>query len=65
MKLLGFEFVLLWVLEKNYGARKFYEKYGFIFQGESRKDWIGGKELREVMYEYQIIKLEKWREEYE
>lgn len=54
LKLLGFEFVLLWVLEKNYGARKFYEKYGFIFQGESRKESIGGKELREVMYEYQI-----------
>lgn len=47
---LGFEYVLLWVLEDNMQARKFYEKYGFIFSKEYRNDNIGGKELREVMY---------------
>lgn len=54
LKSFGFEHVLLWVLEDNNIARKFYEKYGFIFSGEYRNDNIGGKELREVMYEYHI-----------
>lgn len=51
---LGFGHILLWVLEENMRARKFYERYGFIFQGECRSDNIGGKKLREVMYEYHV-----------
>ena len=54
LKFLGFQYILLWVLEDNHRARNFYEKYGFIFSGEYKNDNIGGKELREVMYVYQI-----------
>lgn len=54
LKYRGFQYILLWVLEDNHRARKFYEKYGFIFNGEYKNDNIGGKELREVMYVYQI-----------
>lgn len=52
LKKFGFENVLLWVLEDNFTARKFYEKYGFVFSGEYINDVIGGKEVREVMYVY-------------
>ena len=47
---LGFQKILLWVLEDNHRARKFYEKNGFICSEEYLNDNIGGKELREVMY---------------
>lgn len=46
----GFDRVLLWVLEENAGARKFYEKCGFVCSGEFMYDSIGGKDLREVLY---------------
>lgn len=49
---MGFENILLWVLEENIRARKFYEKYGFNYSGICMKNIIGGKELTEVMYEY-------------
>lgn len=52
LRTLGFERILLWVLEENDRAGKFYERYGFQMSGEHRTDKIGGKELREVMYEY-------------
>ncbi|MDE5933665.1 MAG: GNAT family N-acetyltransferase [Lachnospiraceae bacterium] len=47
---LGFHHILLWVLEENHRARKFYEKNGFVQSKEYRDDTIGGKEVREVMY---------------
>lgn len=46
----GFNKVLLWVLEDNTGARKFYEKNGFIYSGEFMDANIGGKNVRELMY---------------
>lgn len=46
----GFNKVLLWVLEDNHRARKFYEKYGFIYSGVSMDAIIGGKDVREVLY---------------
>ena len=49
---LGFDRILLWVLEENIRARKFYEKNGFACSEEYLNDNIGGKELREVMYLY-------------
>jgi len=52
LKKMGFESVLLWVLEDNATARRFYEKYGFVFSGEYMNDVIGGKKLREMMYIY-------------
>ena len=46
----GFERVILWVLEENSRARRFYERNGFVCTGEYREDSIGGKTLREVLY---------------
>ena len=50
----GFQKVLLWVLEENARARRFYDKCGFSPVGEVMADCIGGKELREVMYAREI-----------
>lgn len=47
---LGFHHALLWVLEENLRARRFYEKNGFIQSKEYRDDMIGGKKVREVIY---------------
>ena len=50
LNLSGFEKVLLWVLEENTNARRFYEHLGFKNSGEVLNDNIGGKDLREIMY---------------
>ena len=47
---MGYNSIILWVLEENFRARRFYEKNGFIFSGEYMQNIIGGKEVREVMY---------------
>ena len=52
LKNLGFDRILLWVLEENSRARSFYERNGFTCSGEYMNDTIGGKELKEVMYTY-------------
>ncbi|MCH5323655.1 MAG: GNAT family N-acetyltransferase [Eubacterium sp.] len=49
---LGYNNILLWVLEDNQKARRFYEKNGFTCSGDILNDNIGGKELREIMYSY-------------
>lgn len=49
---LGYNKILLWVLEENSRARKFYEKNGFVCSEEYINDTIGGKALREVLYLY-------------
>ena len=46
----GFDRIILWVLEENSRARRFYEKNGFVCTGEFIEDNIGGKPLREVLY---------------
>lgn len=46
----GFRDVLLWVLEDNRRARRFYEKHGFRPAGDVMEQEIGGKRLREVLY---------------
>lgn len=51
---LGYRDIFLWVLEENYSARKFYEKFGFIQKDRYLEDNIGGKKLREVLYCYHI-----------
>lgn len=51
---LGFTKLLLWVLEDNTRARRFYEKNSFNCSNEYLNDSIGGKEIREVMYTYII-----------
>lgn len=50
LKQCGFRKVLLWVLEDNHRARKFYEKNGFICSEIFMDDNIGGKDIREVLY---------------
>ena len=50
LKRCGFIKVLLWVLEDNHRARKFYEKNGFICSDVFLDDNIGGKDVREVLY---------------
>lgn len=47
---MGFRNIFLWVLEDNIGARRFYEKQGFVPNGKYLDDNIGGKLLREIMY---------------
>ena len=46
----GFRDVLLWVLEENLRARRFYEKHGLRPAGNVMENEIGGKLLREVLY---------------
>lgn len=50
LRALKFQTVLLWVLEENFRARRFYEKCGFTFCGESKQADFGGKELSEMLY---------------
>ena len=49
---LGYNNILIRVLEDNQRARKFYEKNGFENSEIFLNDNIGGKELREVIYLY-------------
>jgi len=46
----GFEHIMLWVLESNLRARRFYEANGFTFDGASKIEMIGGPqtELRYI-----------------
>ena len=46
----GFRDALLWVLEENRRARRFYERAGFTLAGDVMDGEIGGKPLREVLY---------------
>lgn len=50
LKRCGFDKILLWVLEDNHRARRFYEKNGLICSEVFLNDTIGGKNLREVLY---------------
>lgn len=45
----GFKKIILWVLEENVGARAFYEKCGYIFDGE-KKEYVIGKPLIALKY---------------
>ncbi|MBQ5317151.1 MAG: GNAT family N-acetyltransferase [Oscillospiraceae bacterium] len=47
---MGFDTVILWVLEGNDRARKFYERHGYSATGEVLDDNIGGSDIREIMY---------------
>lgn len=52
----GYKDVYLWALEKNVIAKDFYEKYGFYKSGEVLYINIGGKDLKEIQYIYNIKK---------
>ena len=45
----SFDDIYVWVLEENVRARKFYEKYGFVYDG-TRKEINLGKPLIEIRY---------------
>ncbi|GCD10517.1 GNAT family N-acetyltransferase [Clostridium tagluense] len=45
----GYKNIILWVLEDNARARKFYEKMGFIHDGATRIINVG-KELKDLRY---------------
>ena len=42
--------VILYVLEENTRARKFYERYGFELYNDDKEVIIGGKKLTAVRY---------------
>ena len=46
----GFQRIYLWALEENARARRFYEKQGFRWNGDTMEAVIGGKSLTEVRY---------------
>ena len=52
LKALGFERALLWVLERNTRARRFYEKCGFSPDGASKDSGLGDEE--EIRYSADI-----------
>lgn len=54
LKAQGYSRILLWVLEENTRARRFYEKHGFRGTAEYMDDNIGGRAVREVMYLLEI-----------
>jgi RimJ/RimL family protein N-acetyltransferase len=51
----GFQDIYLWVLEENTRAQKFYEKNGFIKNGDTMDIVIGGRKLVEVRYVCHIV----------
>ena len=47
LRLDGFEHVMLWAFEENTRARRFYEKYGFTFDGTCKESgFANAKEVR-------------------
>ena len=46
----GYESVTLWVMEKNQGARSFYETLGWIFDGSTRSQEIQHVSVNKVRY---------------
>ena len=50
----GCNIIILWVLEENMRARKFYEKCGYAFDG-TKKELIIGKPLIEIRYRKDLI----------
>jgi len=49
----GFREIIVWVLEENNRARRFYEKYGFVYDG-TRKEIDIGETLVEIRYTLKI-----------
>ena len=46
----GYAEITLWVLDANRRARDFYEKVGFVADGKTKTENIGGKEVVELRY---------------
>ena len=56
LALLGYKNIFLWVLEENTKARRFYEKKGFKLSDKFMQLNIGGKNLKEVAYIYDVLR---------
>jgi ribosomal protein S18 acetylase RimI-like enzyme len=50
----GFGEVLLWVLDSNDRARRFYERAGFAADGATKDDVVAGTTVREVRYRREL-----------
>ena len=50
----GFDEALLWVLERNARAQKFYRAGGWVEDGGTRTQWQGGIAIRELRYRLDI-----------
>lgn len=48
----GFDSIILWVLDTNEIARKFYEKVGFVYDNKNRPMNIGGKDVIALRYRF-------------
>lgn len=53
----GYLTIGLWVLDKNISATIFYEKMGFFFNNDTMKIKIGGSELTEYRYVFDITNV--------
>lgn len=51
---LGYTEVTLWVLDTNERARRFYERVGFVPEDIFKQVNIGGQEVREIRYRYNV-----------
>lgn len=51
LRLLGFDRLLLWVLESNERARDFYRRQGWSLGKPMRIEEIGGRQVTELRYE--------------
>ncbi|MFD4483461.1 GNAT family N-acetyltransferase [Streptomyces sp. NPDC058471] len=50
----GFDLMLLWVLVDNSGARRFYERVGYVADGAVQADDYDGVSIPEVRYRLQL-----------
>ena len=50
----GFKQIYLWVLEENARSRRFYERNGFRLSADRLSVSVGGKELMNVRYTFEI-----------
>jgi len=50
LRLVGLKGALLWVLDGNVGARRFYERDGWMFDGACRTVTFGNQPVRQVRY---------------
>ncbi len=50
LRSMGMNKICLWVLEENSRARRFYEKMGFVPNGDKITEEIGNKELSVICY---------------
>lgn len=54
LKCMGYSEIILWVLDENTRARRFYEKFGFVFDGTKKGIEIG-KTLIEIRYTLNLL----------